>query len=36
LFINFNCLDFWGVVFKGEQQLAKYKNNPKFNVWADK
>jgi TM2 domain-containing membrane protein YozV len=30
------CVDFWGVVFMGNKQLAKYKNNPKFNVWAGK
>lgn len=29
-----NCVDFWGVVFKGDEQWNKYKNNPKFNVWA--
>lgn len=29
-----NCIDFWGVVFKGDEQWNKYKNNPKFNVWA--
>lgn len=31
-----NCVDFWGVVFMGQKQLDKYKNNPKFNVWAGK
>lgn len=29
-----SCVDFWGVVFKGDEQWNKYKNNPKFNVWA--
>jgi TM2 domain-containing membrane protein YozV len=28
------CVDFWGVVFG--MDLNKYKNNPKFNVWAGK
>lgn len=28
------CVDFWGVVFKGDEFLAKYKDNPKFLVWA--
>jgi TM2 domain-containing membrane protein YozV len=31
-----NCVDFWGVVFKGDEQFNKYKNNSKFNVWAGK
>ncbi|GAB5538000.1 MAG: hypothetical protein Salg2KO_01030 [Salibacteraceae bacterium] len=31
-----NCVDFWGVVFKGDEQLAKYKDNPSFVVWGNK
>lgn len=29
-----NCIDFWWVVFKGQEALSKYKDNPKFMVWA--
>ncbi len=29
-----NCVDFWGVVFKGDEQLAKYKDNPNYIVWG--
>lgn len=29
------CLDFWLVVFKGETQMKKYKNNDKYLVWAN-
>jgi len=29
------CVDFWGVVFNGDEQLAKYKDNPKFRVWGN-
>ena len=28
-----NCVDFWGVVFKGDEQLARYKDNPNYIVW---
>ena len=27
-------VDFWGVVFKGDEQFNKYKDNPKFRVWT--
>lgn len=29
------CVDFWYVVFKGEEALNKYKDNGKFIVWKD-
>ncbi|MGZ3903548.1 MAG: hypothetical protein ACXVC6_07630 [Bacteroidia bacterium] len=28
------CVDFWWVVFKGDEALNKYKDNSKFFVWA--
>jgi hypothetical protein len=28
------CVDFWWVVFKGSEAMNKYKDNPKFFVWA--
>ena len=28
-------VDFWGVVFKGDEQFNKYKDNPKFRVWGN-
>ncbi len=28
-----NCVDFWGVLFKGEERLAIYKDNPNFFAW---
>jgi len=27
------CVDFWGVVFKGDEFMAKFKDNPKWIVW---
>lgn len=30
-----NFVDFWGVVINGDEQLAKYKDNPKFVVWLN-
>ena len=27
------CVDFWGVVFKGDEFMAKFKDNPKWVVW---
>mgnify|MGYP007047490841 FL=1 len=29
------CVDFWGVIFKGDEQFNKYKDNPKFRVWGN-
>lgn len=29
-----NCVDFWGVVFKGEERLDLYRDNPKFFAWS--
>ncbi len=29
-----NAVDFLGVLIKGEEQLAKYKDNPKYIVWG--
>jgi hypothetical protein len=28
------CVDFWWVVFKGSEAMNRYKDNPKFFVWA--
>jgi len=28
------CIDFWWVVFKGEEALNKYADNPKWFVWG--
>ncbi|MBT3647181.1 MAG: hypothetical protein HN542_02955 [Flavobacteriales bacterium] len=30
-----NLVDFCGVLFKGDEFMAKYKDNPKFLVWTD-
>lgn len=29
------CVDFWGVVFKGDEFMNKYKDNGKWIVWMD-
>ncbi len=29
------CVDFWWVVFKGQEALSKYADNPKFIVWSN-
>ncbi len=29
-----NLVDFWGVIIKGDEQLALYKDNPNFIVWG--
>jgi hypothetical protein len=28
------CVDFWWVVFKGDDALKKYKGSDKYMVWA--
>lgn len=30
------CVDFWGVVIKGDEGFAKFKGNDKFWVWGKK
>jgi hypothetical protein len=30
-----NVVDFCGVLFKGDEFMAKFKDNPKFLVWTD-
>ncbi len=29
------CVDFWWVVFQGNDAMMKFKDNPKFMVWTD-